>query len=300
MTASVSLFAGIRDRLPASVREACEPVNIMRTVHGIEAGEWACEDCGIVFEINRYPASVCECRRPYPRRCENAGCGTLIQPDKAGGLWNMPGGCPRCEADAMNTWRNEAITEQIPRKILGSTEGMYRKHPHRLELDDALRRWLEGECGKSAPPIVYVYGTPGSGKSVALCRAAVYAFRHGMVPSLCYTTEEDLRAAASDRYDDTDGGEAKDLMRRAMNTGCLILDELGSAADGDYTRIQREHLVRVVKHRFDRSRPTLIATNRVPEVSGEHLKWLDLRISSRLYEDATVVRCTGHDLRRVG
>jgi hypothetical protein len=203
----------------------------------------------------------------------------------------------------MHAWRSEHIAETIPAKLRSFTGGAFMAEaPHRKNLRDALLAWGAGKCGKSTRAMVYAWGSPGSGKSVALCRFAVFAFRRGIVPSLFYITEEDLRWAATNQFDDGDRIGARETLRKATNAGCVILDELGAGDARGYTPAQMREVVRIVKHRIDNNRPTLIATNREPvadrDGNMEHMGWLDIRIASRLNEDAIVVHCGGADMRR--
>lgn len=304
---------GLLAKMPEHIRSACTPEASLLAVHGVEVGVWACPACARIFEVDDYPSSHCPgCRRPLPTRCtrvddEGETCDGLAQPEpyKLGNAdtWSAPGSyCETCLGRQAKRRRADQVKKAFPAKELALLRDGYQHYHHRFALDAALERWVETDCGRDiGKPWVVAWGGTGSGKTLAMLYHGAAAYHGlGLVDSIVYVTEEELTRAASDEWsrDDAERDEARALVRRCFETELLVLDELGAAPQ--YTDAQYRCYTRVLKLRIDDGKPTLIAMNRdlEGEDKGRPLAWLDVRVDSRLEQLATVVACTGVDLRR--
>lgn len=305
-----------RLKAPESVRKRCHPAELMRLIHGVTVDTWACPACGHVYRLEDYPASYClNCRRPLATRCtsvddEGETCDSLVEPEPYNlgkrEVWAEPGPyCTGCLLKQSRKRRADTVKASFPEKELAKLRDGYHRYHHRFALDSALERWIETNCGRDiGKPWVLAWGGTGSGKTLSLLYHGAAAY-HGkaLVDSVVYVTEEELTRAASEEWsrDDSERDSARALVKRCMETELLILDELGALPQ--YTDAQYRCYTRLLKLRIDGSKPTLIAMNRDLAEDGKGdrkrpLAWLDVRVDSRLEELATVVACTGVDLRR--
>ncbi|GLU46314.1 hypothetical protein Nans01_06650 [Nocardiopsis ansamitocini] len=139
-------------------------------------------------------------------------------------------------------------------------------------------------------PSLLLWGPTGTGKTHHAF-AATHRIAQAGPPrfALTFTTHPDLYSAL--RPGGHDDGERERTMRRLLATPLLVLDDLGTARESEWTG---EILYRVINHRYNQQLPTLITTNHAPAalpgVLGD-------RIASRLIQMTTRIEITGPDRR---
>lgn len=138
-------------------------------------------------------------------------------------------------------------------------------------------------------PSLLLVGATGCGKSYQAWGAVRALALSGAECPWQYTTAADLYAKLRPRHR-VDSEEEFETYARA---GVLVLDDIGAAKASEWTE---EVNYRLINHRYEAERPTLITTNVKPAALPHEL---GERVFSRLVEMARRVVVTGAD-RRLG
>ena len=288
------------------------PREVWLAVIGCEARDYSCAACGNgVSDHHGLPPATCECRCPLPKRC--SGCDDVVQAwrDRDLGIWYRPDPfCGECLAGRRRQDLADTLRRIIPSRLRLAARSFYHQTPHRSELRAALELWTGADAlgTASGPSCLLVWGSRGSGKSVAAAWALGRALTDGKATRGAYVTEDDLLRAAVSQFSD-DGHQAglsRHLLKDAKETDLLVLDELGSTQAHGYSPRETKELLHVLHARLSERRPTILVTNRAPRrLDSEggresHLGWLDERVDSRFEGCGVAVKCQGPDMRLGG
>lgn len=137
-------------------------------------------------------------------------------------------------------------------------------------------------------PSLLIVGSIGVGKthqSYAAVRALAVS---GAYCGWLFTTAADCYAALRPRP----GIDSEAEFSRFAKAGLLVLDDLGAAKNSEWTE---EVNYRLINHRYEHERPTLITSNVPPKDLRDAL---GARVASRLAEMTTQVVLKGQDRRR--
>lgn len=138
-------------------------------------------------------------------------------------------------------------------------------------------------------PSLLIVGSTGVGKSHQAYGAIRALAVSGVGVSWLYTTAADLYGALRPRP----GVDSETVFERFTGVDLLVLDDFGAAKSSEWNE---EVNYRLINHRYERQKPTLITSNvpprDLPAALGE-------RVASRLAEMATRVVLRGGD-RRLG
>lgn len=295
------------DIFPERVRASCTPEEIMRRVHGVEFGEWSCPSCGLVAERSWYPvmAGCPGCSRWLPDRCSTPSCDNLVQPEcvkepteKSRGQWDRPWPyCQTCVADRTRAGRAELV-EAIPAAIRSAAVDGYWGKAHRRDLDLALAEWVKSmqyrrsNFGGGHGLSLFVYGSVGGGKTVAVARAAIRGVLDNYARDLTWIREWDLITAAKSMYGD-DEKKHSALLKKVKTADLLVIDELFTRPDA-YTEHASVVLGDALAQRFEAKLPTLMTSNEPPIFGAV----FDQRVMSRFEQVAKTVQVVGPDLRQ--
>lgn len=137
-------------------------------------------------------------------------------------------------------------------------------------------------------PSLLIVGGVGVGKtyqSYAAIRALAVS---GAYCGWLFTTAADCYASLRPRP----GIDSESVFDRFAKVGLLVLDDLGAAKNSEWTE---EINYRLINHRYEHERPTLITSNVPPKQLADAL---GARVASRLAEMTTQVVLKGSDRRR--
>lgn len=298
--------------------------DIWQQVVGVRLEEYACPTCGWRPRSDQMPTCYCtaehngqRCGHPLPRACET--CGEPVEGIEGDRPYPY---CDRCLGDSERTRRQDLAKARVPRQYQGAVKAFWEdtRTEHRDPLYRAIVEWstdldygAAGD-GRGLPSCLWIWGSAGSGKTVASLLLLTRALVKGRFRDARYVTEAEVIRAAVDQFDDHERDAARALLREVRDIPLLVLDELGRRAPGGhqpyaasrgYTPREHQELTRIVYHRLDQRLPTVCITNRSPDVQttkGEqvlmHGLWLDETIASRVAGSAWILECSGVDLRR--
>lgn len=133
-------------------------------------------------------------------------------------------------------------------------------------------------------------GPIGTGKTYEAYGALRLLAESGASLSWLFTTAADLYGRLRPRH----GVDAEQVIEQAMKVRFLVLDDLGAAKGSEWTE---EINYRLINHRYEHERPTLITSNVPPKDLSVAL---GERVASRLHEMADRVALKGVDRRRSG
>jgi hypothetical protein len=132
--------------------------------------------------------------------------------------------------------------------------------------------------------ITVIHGPVGSGKThLGTAMFAEWFIEHGT--GLWFDVVEFVEQLRNDISSDT----PSDVLKIALETSLLMLDDLGAERLTDFTL---DRVAYVLRHRYDWMLPTIITTNLTPSKVNE----IDPRLMSRMFS-GTVVARTGKDYR---
>lgn len=145
-----------------------------------------------------------------------------------------------------------------------------------------------GGPGIAEGPSLLIVGPTGTGKTYRAYGAVRALLTRGVRLRREATTTADLYARLRPRP----GHDAERNLQALARSPLLLLDDLGAAKTSEWTE---ELTYRLINHRYEHLRPTLITTN-LP--TAELRTVLGDRIASRLAEMTERVILTGPDRRR--
>jgi len=136
-------------------------------------------------------------------------------------------------------------------------------------------------------PSLMLVGSTGVGKSYQAYGAIRALAVSGVGVSWLYTTAADLYAALRPRH----GVDSETVFSRYLSADLLVLDDFGAAKTSEWNE---EVNYRLINHRYEQFKPTLITSNVPPK---DLRAALGERVASRLAEMATRVVLKGADRR---
>ncbi|MFD7222886.1 ATP-binding protein [Streptomyces sp. NPDC059892] len=145
-----------------------------------------------------------------------------------------------------------------------------------------------GGPGIAEGPSLLIAGPTGTGKTHQAYGAIRALLARGVRLRWEATTTADLYARLRPRA----GHDAERELQTLARSPLLFLDDLGAAKSSEWTE---ELTYRLINHRYEHVRPTLITTNRP---TAELRATLGDRVASRLAEMTERVILTGPDRRR--
>lgn len=195
-------------------------------------------------------------------------------------------------------WRSQALT--VAARDVAALPGRYRSavadHPAVLAwvaqliklTDNRPEQWVEPVIDTG--PSLLLLGSVGRGKTYQAVGAVRALLTCGVRCHAVVTTAADLYAVMRPRH----GADSETEFRRFARAGVLVLDDIGAAKGSEWVE---ETNYRLINHRYEHEKPTIITTNltppQLPAALGE-------RVASRLGEMATTVVLKGADRRRAG
>ncbi len=261
------------------------PADATWATHHMRDGD-PCWNCGAAFNLSAdYPSYFCvHCRAPHPRTC--AGCRDVVMPRGTTNYDEPPPICSDCERDRSRETR-EKLIEKIPTAIIRTAMCSYKCYDHRREVDQALKRYLSGEL---LSPNLYLWGPPGTGKTIAAARC-VWKIIVGdrEVSSLVWVTEGELvRHATETKY-----GVLGEHFHEAAHSHVLVIDEVGTA----YRRASdkaRSRVADLLRSRLeDLAKRTIFVSNSGPLIGATFGE----SVESRFRGTSHVMHLDGPDLR---
>lgn len=317
-------------RLPAHVVAALSPSQTALRVYGIQLDETACIACGSVFESATWPAPFCPgCRAPLPRRCvghKGNRCQAVMQPTPRKRV--RPSGevvtvydapepyCGRCQSAQQSEDRERQWKARVPQELQGFATVGWAELPwhddarQRGALKGWFARYRRAASAHEVPTCLYVCGSTGVGKSVALARLGhSLTVAEAWADDLFWVRESELIDAHKLQYARGDDGdqlasEGRNKLKRATEVPLLILDELFSLRGEPYSAAAAREIGRVLYERLEARRLTLIASNEpdgqptLEQVGALFGKTFDQRVASRFMGAGEVVWAWGDDMRR--
>ncbi len=299
MSAFVESVTGLR--VPESVARLTR-AQLIKLVHGIEAGAWCCVHCDRLLVEDDYPATTCPgCgQATLPRRCTTRGCSNLCAAvrdatDRGVRYYDPPTYCADCAQQGGRRSRANWCETITPRDVYGHAISYDRDRPARAELDRILAWWIsEDDMGRvSRQTMLYVYGPHGCGKSVGVMAHVMRAHISGIVGGLWYASDQDVRALAAGTYSDSseDKAASAEGFYRAAKADLLVLDGAGNSRE--QTRSVRAAYEKLLGDRFRRMRATVVISTRRPHAyrgGASAFDWLDGSMPSQF---AAVGMCVG-------
>jgi len=216
--------------------------------------------------------------------------------------------CPVCgtpcakghaeEAAALEQQRlNDALFEgsRLPReaRVLSILEGSgcgIEIDPGNVGVVNRLRRWVQGGCSSS----LYLYGQPGTGKTLLTMAASMDAIRQGL--SVIFLTEEHLINMAQLGRAQNDGRLERE---RAKQVRVLVIDDLGQFRINDAVVNELFAILNARCPAWGPMRPVLVTGNLDPgQLSARYSE----AIASRLMGlcGGEYFQLVGRDRRRKG
>ncbi|MCC6623340.1 MAG: hypothetical protein IT385_18925 [Deltaproteobacteria bacterium] len=304
----------------------------------IAVDTWACPSCSAPYtsapppvdpptksrrnppatRIGSYPREHCACGRPYPIRCTSPGCPQVVEPrevrtasdalydvpNRAGPLIALPPElqCESCLRDAPYRARLRAWSgSQIPAHVRAiAAHSYWTQIDERVTFVAALGRWLDSDLGRGLGACsLYLWGTPGTGKTTGAAHAVYRAFvERGLVPDFTWCSQSQLKAWHDQQWTrDTDRARAMSEQAsaswdRVRAAPLLVVDELFA---GGCRGAFGERLADLVRDRLEQRQPTVYTSNHPPEWSARIET--DGRIDSRWQSHGVTVLMQGHDWR---
>lgn len=137
-------------------------------------------------------------------------------------------------------------------------------------------------------PSLLIVGSVGTGKTHQAYAAIRALSVSGAYCGWVFTSAADCYAALRPRP----GVDSEHEFERYSKAGLLVIDDLGAAKNSEWTE---EINYRLINHRYEHERPTLITSNVPPKQLADAL---GARVASRLAEMTTQVVLKGPDRRR--
>lgn len=292
--------------------------DIAWSVHGVLVDTWRCV-CG---EAYRYPSSFCVCKRPYPRKCLQPGCGSVNTAIE--GSSHVPEWCEPCRADrrwdperqAFDTLakgrRSRAASfarSNIPPRER-SIAPSFVAFAQQVDADAVIGEWVESRATwqheeyqhLTPTTVLFIGGKPGRGKGVLAARAVHLAFvEHGLVSSFRWHSQAELAALFAERFArETElsrarADQAMHEWRAITDTPLLVIDDMFTAA---LTPAFGDALATLIRERLDHNRKMVITANLRPQWAVQFPGDLG-RIESRWGRNGREVVVVGDDLRTV-
>lgn len=238
----------------------------------------------------------CRHRRRLRRR---ALTGTLTRaPHRVGPLADRLNGILADRGIDPTTAAEEPPTEPAVTALELADARIPARYRRAMADDPQVTAWAEqvaraGRPGPGGPgiaegPSLLIAGPTGTGKTHQAYGAIRALLRHGVRLRWEATTSADLYARLRPRA----GHDAERDLQTLARCPLLFLDDLGAAKTSEWTE---ELTYRLINHRYEHLRPTLITTN-LP--TAELRAALGDRVASRLAEMTERVILTGPDRRR--
>ena len=286
-------IGGLTIKIPSTVPTFTRG-DLLRLNHGISFGD-PCHNCQRPWAEEDYPVVRCPGCGALPQRvCSTRGCDAVIMPDKVQRengkvLWyEGPSFCSSCSSSTSKGSRGSALHGVFPRKMMKYAKD-YARLSAREDLDRTLHVWaVQQDLGRDIDETtMFVYGSRGSGKSVALARAGSAIYMKGITSSICYLDADEVYRATGDKYSDSPDvrGAARDLIERSRSMGLTIID--GLRLRSGITAAQRSEMTQIVQHRIRHSLPTILSQ----DIDSPDLSWLDGHLGEEIGECKWRVRC---------
>lgn len=198
-----------------------------------------------------------------------------------------------CLAELMahERWERALAASDITPKLLSVSFGSYdtRGHPSLSAGHDAAVAWATAVPDGGAPWL-FLYGSPGTGKTHLLASAFNLLMAAGRYP--LYTLVPALLDHVRQGLDAPNKGEYAARFKAIKEAPILLLDDLGAEQRSDWSD---EALFKLLDYRYREELPTAVASNLLP--AG-----LEPRIASRLQDRAlsAAVLMAGPDYRQTG
>lgn len=179
------------------------------------------------------------------------------------------------------------VEERVPPRFAHAVADLPEVAGWVRELVDGVRK-----DGRTVPrlfrgPSLLLVGSTGVGKSHQAYGAIRALAVSGVGVSWLYTTAADLYGALRPRP----GVDSEAVFGRYMSVDLLVLDDFGAAKTSEWNE---EVNYRLINHRYEQHKPTLITSNVPPK---DLRAALGERVASRLAEMATRVVLKGTDRR---
>jgi DNA replication protein DnaC len=188
------------------------------------------------------------------------------------------------ERTARGRWERALAASDITPALLALTFDGYDSsaHPSLAKGRDAAQAWASGSWAMfagddAALPWLFLYGSPGTGKTHLLASAFNQLLATGRYP--LYTLVPALLDHVKEGLDAKDKGEYAARFKAVQEAPILILDDLGVEKRTDWSE---EALFKLLDYRYRQELPTAVASNALP--AG-----LEARIASRLQDRALSV-----------
>lgn len=309
-----------------AARDAAQ-ADIAWSVHGILVDRWQCS-CGQPY---RYPSSFCQgCKRPYPRKCIQPGCGEINHPvdamtaDGQQAFVRVQEWCEPCRND--RRWdparqvfdtlargrKSRAASfarSNIPPKERAIAPGFVPYEQQVLAIT-AIDEWAESratwqhEQNPDLTPttVLFIGGKPGRGKGCVAARAVHRIFVDlGLVSSFRWHSQAELAVLFQERFArETElsrarADQAMHEWRAITDSPLLVIDDMFTAP---LTPAFGAALGTLIRERLDHNRKMIITANLRPQWSV-HFPDDVGRIDSRWGRNGREVVIAGEDLRQV-
>ena len=284
---------GLSIRIPSSVKRFTRE-DLIRINHGVSYGD-PCHSCGEPYTEDMYPSMMClSCKAPAPRVCARSGCSAVIMPEKverangAVAWYDGPSFCGQCENKTSRGERGQVLKGVFPSRLLRCAKD-YARLKARDDLDRTLHVWaISNNLGRDVDEAVMViYGSRGSGKSVALTRAGSAIYMKGRASSIKYVEADEVYRYTGDKYADAPDlrSEARAGIKGARSCGLLIVD--GLRPRQGITASQKAELSQIISYRVREGKPTILCQ----DMDTPDLTWLDAPLGEHMSRIRWRVRC---------
>ncbi len=192
-------------------------------------------------------------------------------------------------------WLNQAVETGLK----GVADHVPVRYQTATASDPAVAEWVRGlvagsrevsraTAGIRRGPSLLIVGAVGTGKTWQAYGAIRALAVSGAYCGWLFTSAADLYACLRPRP----GIDSEQEFERFAHCGLLVLDDLGVAKGSEWTE---EVNYRLINHRYEHEKPTLITSNVPPKQLAAAL---GARVASRLMEMTTQVVLKGPDRRR--